>query len=99
MQALAFEPSGHGKQRCQLKTQLRRDGVEVADMDKSSEQLIDMAERCAYITDAAQGRGNRKSTGALWLIIPAAGAGLYALGASGSFKRGAQQVMSQERER
>src|ERR1700745_80040 len=99
MQALAFETSGHGKQRRQLKTQLRRDGVEMADMNKFSEQVIDMAERFADITDAAQGRGNRKSTGARWLIIPAAGAGLYALGASGSFKRGAKKVMSQARER
>ena len=71
----------------------------MADMNKFSEQVIDLAERFADITDAAQGKGNRKSMGARWLIIPAAGAGLYALGASGSFKRGARKVMSQAKER
>jgi hypothetical protein len=74
-------------------------GVEMADMNKFSEQVIDLAERFADITDAAQGKGNRKSMGARWLIIPAAGAGLYALGASGSFKRSAKKVMSQAKER
>jgi hypothetical protein len=71
----------------------------MADMNKFSEQVIDLAERFADITDAAQGKGNRKSMGARWLIIPAAGAGLYALGASGSFKRSAKKVMSQAKER
>jgi hypothetical protein len=71
----------------------------MADMNKFSEQVIDLAERFADITDAAQGKGNRKSMGARWLVIPAAGAGLYALGASGSFKRSAKKVMSQAKER
>jgi hypothetical protein len=71
----------------------------MADMNKFSEQVIDLAERFADITDAAQGKGNRKSMGSRWLIIPAAGAGLYALGASGSFKRSAMKVMSQAKER
>ena len=71
----------------------------MADMNKFSEQVIDLAERFADMTDAAQGRGNRKSMGARWLILPAAGAGLYALGASGSFKRNAKKVMSQAKER
>lgn len=71
----------------------------MADMNKFSEQVIDLAERFADITEAAQGKGNRKSMGARWLIIPAAGAGLYALGASGSFKRSAKKVMSQAKER
>ena len=68
-------------------------------MNKFSNQVIDLAERFADITDAAQGKGNRKSRGARWLIIPAAGAGLYALGASGGFKHGAKKVMSQAKER
>jgi hypothetical protein len=71
----------------------------MADMNKFSEQVIDLAERFADITDAAQGKGTRKSMGARWLILPAAGAGLYALGASGSFKRNAKKVMSQAKER
>lgn len=71
----------------------------MADMNKFSEQVIDLAERFADITEAAQGKGNRKGMGARWLIIPAAGAGLYALGASGTFKRSAKKVMSQAKER
>jgi len=71
----------------------------MADMNKFSEHVIDLAERFADITDSAQGKGNRKSMGARWLIIPAAGAGLYALGASGSFTRSAKKVMSQAKER
>jgi hypothetical protein len=71
----------------------------MADMNKFSEQVIDLAERFADMTDAAQGKGNRKSMGARWLILPAAGAGLYALGASGGFKRNAKKVMSQAKER
>ena len=35
----------------------------MADMNKFSEQVIDLAERFADITDAAQGKGNRKSMG------------------------------------
>ena len=65
----------------------------MADMNKFSEQVIDLAERFADMTDAAQGKGNRKSMGARWLILPAAGAGLYALGASGSFTRKTKKVM------
>jgi hypothetical protein len=71
----------------------------MADMNRFSEQLIDLAERFADMTDAAQGKGNRKSMGARWLILPAAGAGLYALGANGSFKRSARKVMSQAKDR
>jgi hypothetical protein len=71
----------------------------MADMNKFSEQVIDLAERFADITEAAQGKGNHKSMGARWLIFPAAGAGLYALGASGTFKRSAKKVMSQAKER
>ena len=71
----------------------------MADMNKFSEHVLDLAERFADITDAAQGKGNRKSMGTRWMILPAAGAGLYALGASGSFKRNAKKVMSQAKER
>ena len=69
------------------------------DMNKFSEQVIDLAERFADMTDAAQGKGNRKSMGARWLILPAAGAGLYALGASGSFTRKTKKVMSRAKAR
>jgi hypothetical protein len=73
----------------------------MADMDKFSERLIDLAERFADVTDAAQGRGNRRggSFRATWLIIPAAGAGLFALGASGSVTRQAKSVAKQAKDR
>jgi hypothetical protein len=52
----------------------------MADMEKISRQLVDYAERFADMTDAAKGRGRRNSGGGTrWLILPAAGAGLYAL--------------------
>lgn len=57
----------------------------MADVNKFSEGLIDMAERFADVVDAAQGNGARKAgSGAKWLILPAAGAGAYALVTSSS---------------
>jgi hypothetical protein len=55
----------------------------MADMQKLSKQMVDYAERFADMTDAAKGRGRRHSGGGTrWLILPVAGAGLYALFAS-----------------
>ena len=72
----------------------------MADIDKFSERLIDFAERFADVTDAAQGRGNRQGgIPARWLVLPAAGIGLYALGASGTFVRGAKNVAKQAKDR
>ncbi len=52
----------------------------MADMEKLSRQMVEYAERFADITDAAKGRGRSHSgVGTRWLILPAAGAGLYAL--------------------
>jgi hypothetical protein len=52
----------------------------MADINKVSERLIEVAERFADVVDSAQGKGRRKSgAGAKWLILPAAGAGAYAL--------------------
>jgi hypothetical protein len=72
----------------------------MADMNKFSEGLVDLAERFADVTDAAQGRGNRQGgkLRARWVLIPAAGAGLYALGASGSLMRQAKSVVRQAKE-
>ncbi len=57
----------------------------MADANKFSERLIDVAERFADAVDAAEGKGPRKSSnGARWLILPAAGAGIYALATSSS---------------
>jgi hypothetical protein len=71
----------------------------MADMKKVSEGLLGFAERFADVTDAAQGRGKRQKTGTRWLWLPAAGAGLYALGASRSFNRQAKSVLTQAKDR
>jgi hypothetical protein len=72
----------------------------MADIHKFSEQVIDLAERLEDVADAAKGKGNRRgSLGRRWLILPAAGAGLYALATSGSFTRGAKDVMDQAKTR
>jgi hypothetical protein len=73
----------------------------MADIDKFSERLVDLAERFADVTDAAQGRGTRQggTLRARWVLLPAAGAGLYALGASGSLMRQAKSVVRQAKER
>jgi hypothetical protein len=72
----------------------------MADIYKFSDRVIDLGERLADVADAVQGKGSRKGRGgARWLILPAAGAGLYALGASGSFTRQAKSVINQAKER
>lgn len=72
----------------------------MADINKFSEQVIDLAERLADMSDAAKGKGSRRrSLGPRWVVLPAAGAGLYALATSGSFARQAKGVMNQARAR
>jgi hypothetical protein len=71
----------------------------MANMQKLSDQMVDLAERFADVTDAAQGRSRKRKLRARWLVLPAAGAGLYALGTSGSFARRAKDVMSQAKDR
>jgi hypothetical protein len=72
----------------------------MADVQKFSKRVIDLAERFEDVADAAQGKGSRRSRpGTRWLLLPAAGAGLYALATSGSFARQAKSVMNQARER
>lgn len=57
----------------------------MADVNRFSEGLIDVAERFADVVDSAQGRGARKGgLGAKWLILPAAGAAAYGLATSSS---------------
>jgi hypothetical protein len=74
--------------------------AEMADIYKFSDRVIDMGERLADVADAVQGKGYRKGrSGLRWLILPAAGAGLFALGASSSFTRQAKSVFNQAKER
>jgi hypothetical protein len=72
----------------------------MADVHKLSERVIDLAERTSAVADAAQGKGvRRRGPGARWLLLPAVGAGLYALMTNGTFTRQAKSVMSQAKER
>ena len=66
---------------------------------KFSEQVIELAERLADVADAANGKGIRKGGATRWLVLPAAGAGLYAFAASGSLTRHAKGVATQAKER
>lgn len=90
---------GHGKQDDNFDTDSEGMEVEMADINKFAEKVIDLAERFADITDAAQGKGHRKGVGARWLVLPAVGAGLYALGTNGSFTRKTKKVMNQAKAR
>ena len=94
-----FRSFDHGKQDDNFDTDSEGVEVEMADINKFAEQVVDLAERFADITDAAQGKGNRKGVGARWLVLPVAGAGLYALGTNGSFTRKTKKVMNQAKAR
>ena len=73
----------------------------MADAHKLSERVIDMARRFEDVVDAAEGKGNRGSNGigTKWLLLPAAGAGLYALMTSNSVGRHAKDVLDQAKNR
>lgn len=67
---------------------------------KVSGRMIDWAERLENASDAAKGKTvRRRGLGTRWLLLPAAGAGLYALATSRAFSRGAKGVMDQARTR
>jgi hypothetical protein len=71
----------------------------MADVKKFSEQMIDYAERLGNMVDAAQGREPVRTPRARWLLLPAAGAGLYALTTSGTFTRQAREVAKEAKDR
>jgi hypothetical protein len=72
----------------------------MADVNKFSDGLIDVAERFADVVDSAQGRGPRKNTGARWLILPVAGAAAYALAtSSSSMARRTRKLMRRAKDR
>ena len=72
----------------------------MADIDRFSERLVDLAERFADVTDAAQGRGDRQGgIRPRWFLLPAAAAGMYLLGANGSLRRQAGNVAKQAKDR
>jgi hypothetical protein len=64
------------------------------DINKFAEQMIDLAERLADVSDAAKGKGIRRgSRGTRCLLLPAAGAGIYALATNGAFAKRARGVV------
>ena len=71
----------------------------MADIHNLSEQVIDYAERAANVADAAKGKGKGNGSGARWLILPAAGAALYAFVKSDFFTRGAKVVTDEAKSR
>jgi hypothetical protein len=73
----------------------------MADVNKFSEGLIDVAERFADVVDSAQGKGARKGGhGARWLLLPVAGASAYALAtSSSSMARKTRSLMSRAKDR
>jgi hypothetical protein len=94
-----FASLGQGKQS-DVNLDMWKGWAEMADIYKFSDRVIDAGERLADVADAVQGRGIRRGRmGARWLLLPAAGAGLYALATSGSFTRQAKSVMNQAKER
>ena len=66
----------------------------MADVKKISEHIVDLGERLGNVADAAQGKDGGRTQRARWLVLPAAGAGLYALATSGAFTRQARDVVS-----
>jgi hypothetical protein len=79
----------------------QREGITMADVHKFSERVIDLAGRLEDVADAAEGKGNRGGGGisAKWLLLPAAGAGLYALVTNNSVGRHAKGVVDQAKTR
>jgi hypothetical protein len=72
----------------------------VSDVNRLSERVIEYAERASAMADAAQGKKRIRSTGlARWLMLPAAGAGLYAMAKSKSVTRQAKGAMTEVRTR
>jgi hypothetical protein len=71
----------------------------MADIHKMSEQVIDYAERAANVADAAKGKGKGSGAGSRWLLLPAAGAALYAFFKSDFVTRNAKVVADEAKTR
>jgi hypothetical protein len=71
----------------------------MSDINKLSERVIEYAERASAMADAAQGKKRIRSTGLAWLVLPAAGAGLYAMARSKSVTRQAKGAMTEVKTR
>jgi hypothetical protein len=72
----------------------------MADVHDFSERVIDLAHRLEDVADAANGKGNRGGgISVKWLLLPAAGAGVYALITNNGVGRRAKGVIDQAKTR
>ena len=70
------------------------------DINKLSERVIEYAERASAMSDAAHGKKAIRRSGAMrWVLLPAAGAGLYAMMRSKAFTRQAKDAVSEAKTR
>ena len=70
------------------------------EINKLSERVIEYAERASAMSDAAQGKKRIRSSGTMrWMLLPAAGAGLYAMVRSKAFTRQAKDAVSEAKTR
>jgi hypothetical protein len=74
-------------------------GVSVSDMKRLSEQIVVVGERLGNVADAVEGNDRKTMPRARWLLLPAAGAGIYALATSRSFARQAREAVKEARDR
>ena len=66
------------------------------DVQGLAERVIDLAERISDVADAAAGKHRRRpSVFTRWLVLPATGAGLYALAKSDFFSQQAKIVVDE----
>ena len=71
----------------------------MADINKFTEQVNDLAERLENIADAAKGKDTKTmSLKARWVLLPAAGAGIYAL-TSRAFTRQGKSLVDEAKTR
>jgi hypothetical protein len=69
-------------------------------VNRLSDQVIELAERASAMSDAAQGKkGIRGRAMGRWLLLPAAGAGLYAMVRNTSVTRKAKGAMDDAKAR
>jgi hypothetical protein len=71
----------------------------MADFNKIVQQVGTVAERVADVSDAARGKGVKKSGGMRWLIVPAAAAGVYIAAKSSTVGRSAKAFVGQAKDR
>ena len=71
----------------------------VSDIKRLSEQIVEFGERMGNVADAAQGKDGQRTLRARWFVLPAAGAGLYALITNRTLGRQAREVVNEARTR